>query len=218
MPRPLVLLHGLGRTARSLWVLERDARHRGYDPLPIGYPSLRARIPELAEYVAERLDRELGGAQFDAVTHSMGGVVLRAAVAAKLVPAKQVHRAVMLGPPSQGSEIAELLRNRWWFRALAGPAATQLGTALGSEPLRLPPASFPLGVIAGSLALNPLARWVFAAPSDGKVAIARTHVPGMTDFVVVRCSHTWLVRCPSARRAAFEFLERGRFDRTAPTD
>ena len=208
---PLVLLHGLGRTARSLRPIAADARRRGVRAVSIDYPSRRRSLAELARSVAARIDAEIGDAELDAVTHSMGGIVLRVAVAEGLLPVERVRRVVMLGPPNRGSELAELLRPRRWFRATMGPAGTELGTGDESTVLRLPPVPFTVGVIAGSRSLNPFSRWIFAAPSDGKVAVERTRVEGMTDFLVVPCPHPVLMWCPAVRAAVQRFLAGGRF-------
>lgn len=210
-PVPLVLLHGLGRTARSLAPIASDARRRGVRAIAIDYPSLRGSVAELARVVAARIDAELGRGEFDAVTHSMGGIVLRAAVAQGAIDAGRVRRVVMLGPPNGGSELAELLRTRRWFRAAIGPALGELGTSDESTVLRLPPVPFATGVVAGGRSLNPFSRWLFGARSDGKVAVERTRVEGMTGFVVVPCPHAVLMWCKDARRAAWAFLETGRF-------
>ena len=107
--------------------------------------------------------------------------------------------------------MAERLRARWWFRAALGPAGAELGTGDESTVLRLPPVPFAVGVVAGSRSLNLLSRWIFAAPNDGKVAVERTRVEGMADFVVVPCPHAMLMWCPKARRAVEQFLATGRF-------
>jgi hypothetical protein len=142
----------------------------------------------------------------------MGGILLRVAVAEGLVGVTRIRRVVMLAPPNQGSELAEWLRPRWYYRLLMGPAAQQLGTGVESVPLALPPVPFSAGVIAGARRLlPPLARDPFPGPNDGKVAVARASVAGMADFVVVPRSHTFLMWAPEVRAAVFRFLAEGRF-------
>jgi triacylglycerol esterase/lipase EstA (alpha/beta hydrolase family) len=46
----------------------------------------------------------------DFVTHSLGGIVLRVAVAEGLLPPGRIRRVVMLGPPNEGSELADFCR------------------------------------------------------------------------------------------------------------
>ena len=65
--------------------------------------------------------------------------------------------------------------------------------------------------MAGRWGFEPLSRRIFAEPTDGKVSVARAQVEGMTDFRVVRRSHTFIMYGADVAGAAFHFLEHGRF-------
>lgn len=212
MPRTLVLLHGLARTRRSLSPVARAARRRGYRVASIGYPSRGAPIEALAAHVARRIaDAMPGDAPFDVVTHSMGGIVLRMAVARGLLPLARVRRVVMLAPPSRGSELADRLRDWRVYRRLLGPAGQQLGTGDDSVPLALPPLPFACGVIAGRRTWIPGARRLFGGDGDGRVSVARARADGMADFLVVDRAHPLLMWAPEVLGAIFGFLDDGRF-------
>jgi pimeloyl-ACP methyl ester carboxylesterase len=207
----LVLLHGLGRTRFSLWPVAREAQRRGYHVHNLGYPSRRAPIERLADDVGARIRALAGDAPVDVVTHSMGGIVLRAAVASGSLPADRVRRVVMLAPPNHGSELADRLRDYLAYRLATGPAGQQIGTSPESVPRRLPPPPFEVGIIAGRRSNNPLFANVLGAESDGKVTVASARVDGMRDLVVVDRSHTFLMWAPDVLAHTFAFLESGRF-------
>jgi hypothetical protein len=77
----------------------------------------------------------------------------------------------------------------------------------------LPSATYAVGVIAGSRSHIPLfSRWMNHVPNDGVVAVERTKLAGMTDFIVLPRTHTMLPWSCDARTQVFEFLENGRFD------
>jgi len=151
--------------------------------------------------------------QFDVVSHSMGGIVLRTAVATRLVGPERVRRAVMLAPPSRGSELAEALRGRAVYRRMLGPAGQQLGIGAESAPLALPPIPFAWGVIAARRTLVPMAERIFGGPTDGRVSVARARAVGMSDFLVVNRAHPFLMWAPDVLDAVFGFLEVGHFPR-----
>lgn len=209
---PLVLLHGLGRTRFSLWPVARAAMRRGYKVHNFGYPSRRAPIEQLAEDVGHRiLALVANGQPVDVVTHSMGGIVLRASVALGVVPADALRRVVMLAPPNQGSELADRLRDFRIYRFATGPAGQQIGTGDASLPRRLPPPPFELGIIAGRRSTNPPFARLLGEESDGKVTVASAQVDGMRELVVVDRAHTFIMWAPDVLTHVFTFLEHGRF-------
>ncbi|HYD53768.1 MAG TPA: hypothetical protein VEA99_14120, partial [Gemmatimonadaceae bacterium] len=215
-PRPtLVLLHGLGRTARAMRPIERAGRSRGWRVLNLDYRSRRADIAAHARMLGERLRTEAPEGALSFVTHSLGGIVLRQAVAAGELPLKRVCRVVMLAPPNRGSEIADL----WWSdpllgpigRRMMGPALAAVRTVAEAEVQRLPPVPFECGIIAGTRSLNPLFSRRIPGPNDGKVAVARAEVAGMRALLTVPHSHTFIMAMPRVIAQTFSFLERGVF-------
>lgn len=211
--RALVLLHGLARTKWSLWPVAREARRRGRTVYNVGYPSRSAPIETLAEDVGLHLQKVASsGKPVDVVTHSMGGIVLRAAVASGTVSPASLHRVVMLAPPNHGSELADRFRDFAFYRFALGPAGQQIGTGEHSVPLRLPPVPFEVGVIAGRRS-NALFGRMLSAESDGKVTVASARLEGMRDLVVVDRAHTFIMWAPDVLEHIFAFLETGRFRR-----
>jgi hypothetical protein len=195
--------------------LERAARARGYRVLNVGYPSRHANVEAHAAYLAARIAADAPSGPLLVVTHSLGGIVLRQAVASGAVPAERVARAVMLAPPNGGSEIADAFATwralRPVGRVTLGPAAAQLGTAPTAMVHALPPVQFPLGVIAGTRSFNPLFSWIIPGPDDGTVSVARAAVPGMQAMLTVPHTHTFLMRAPAVIAQTFAFLEGGAF-------
>jgi triacylglycerol lipase len=213
----VVLLHGLGRTRWSLWPVAREAARRGYRVHNLGYPSRRAPIERLAESIGRRIhDIASDTGVVDVVTHSMGGIVLRAAVAAGALPPELIHRVVMLAPPNHGSELADRLRDYLVYRLATGPAGQQIGTSDDSLPRRLPPPPFEVGIIAGRRSGNPAFAHVLGAENDGKVTVEATRLDGMRDLVVVDRSHTFIMWAPDVLSKTFAFLETGQFSGAAP--
>ncbi|MEO7456991.1 MAG: alpha/beta fold hydrolase [Gemmatimonadaceae bacterium] len=215
--RSVVLLHGLGRTSASMRPLERALVGRGYRVLNVDYPSRSADVDTLARHVATHIAGVDGSETFDVVTHSMGGIVLRVAVARGYLSAERIGRVVMLGPPNAGSELADILPAMPVvgpvYRRVIGPAGLQLGTGAAALPASLPPVEFELGVIAGDRSYNPLFSAILRGPSDGKVRVESTKVSGMTDFLVMPHWHPLLMAVPSVIAQAVHFLEAGAFRR-----
>lgn len=210
----VVLLHGLGRSYRSMARIEATLRAAGYATANIDYPSQRATIEELARVAVPeglRRCRATGAGRIHFATHSMGGLLLRYYLARHAV--EELGRVVMLGPPNQGSEVADALAGTVLYDRLNGPAGAQLVTGPDGIAARLGPVDFPLGVIAGTgrTAVDEVMASRFPGENDGKVAVARAGVEGMDDFLVLPVNHTFMVVDEVVIAQLLRFLRHGRF-------
>lgn len=210
----IILLHGLARTTRSMNKAAKLLAAYGYKIVNVDYPSRSADINALAQtYIAQALkqcDREdIKTIHF--LTHSMGGILLRAYLAKQNID--KLGRVVMLAPPNQGSEVVDKLGGWRLFYYLNGPAGLQLGTDSNSVPSQLGPVSFQLGIIAGSKTVNPLLSMFILGVNDGKVSVSRAQVAGMQDFIVMPYSHAFIMRHKAVIEQALYFIQRGCFAR-----
>jgi pimeloyl-ACP methyl ester carboxylesterase len=209
----VVLLHGMGRTPLSMKRLGGRLGKQGFRVVNFGYPSTRQPVEThaagLREHLAALPDSGQGRIHF--VTHSLGGIVVRALL--KDSPPPNLGRVVMLSPPNQGCELADRFSRNPVIRLFWGPAGAQLGTDESSLPNRLGPVEFELGIIAGNRSLNPLLSAWIPGPDDGTVSVRRAAVAGMRDFLVVPASHTFIMRRASVARQVGWFLQHGQFHR-----
>jgi hypothetical protein len=201
----VVLLHGLARRAGSLAGMGRALEQAGFATWSCDYPSRRTSIRDAAADIAERIATELPGRALGAVTHSLGGILVRHMGERGL----DWRRIVMLAPPSQGSRIAGALAHHPLFRWFYGPA----GQELAGDPATWPPPPAPCAVIAGTrrrALVNPTS-WVshrmFAegVEHDGTVAVDEARLTGAA-FATVEATHTIIMDDMDARRLAIRFL------------
>ena len=179
MKPAVILLHGLRHTPLSMRRIERAFSKAGRSVHNIGYPSGRTTVEGLAGLVWTRIAARAGNdGPFDFVTHSLGSILLRAISRSR---PGAVNRAVMLGPPNQGSELVDRLIRFPPARVVMGPAGQQLGVEADSVPNMLGPVDFCLGVIAGNRPDNPFSHFFIPGPEDGRVSVARTRVDGMAE-------------------------------------
>lgn len=210
----VVLLHGLARSAMSMNPMQRALIVEGFETANVDYPSRNYTVEELAQIaIPEGLDAcraKEGVGRIHFVAHSLGGILLRQYLSEKDIA--ELGRVVMLGPPNQGSAAVDELRGFPGFDWLNGPAGLQLGKGEESLPLKLGPAGFELGVIAGNRTIDPITSSVLENPDDGRVSVEDTKLDGMTDFVVVEHSHAFMMRMRRPIELTIRFLNSGSFD------
>lgn len=198
-------------------LIERALVNHGYRVINLGYPSRTADVATLATNVGRQIVTLEDGAPIDFVTHSLGGILLRVAVATRQLSLQRIRRVVMLGPPNGGSEIADIVPGipilGWLYRQITGPAGLDLGTAPNGLIGRLPPVSFDVGVIAGNRSYNPLFSAILGDANDGKVRVERARVEGMKDFLVVPYWHPLMMLSPKVVAQVLHYLEAGAFER-----
>lgn len=213
MGEDVILVHGLARTKYSMGKVEKFLARGGYRVWNFNYPSTQYPLAILSERYLGAFIRTHGdpARPMHFVTHSMGGLVVRCYF--KAHPPQQFGRVVMLAPPNQGSEVTDWHKARFTYKWFLGPAGQQLGTDAASIPMQLGPVNFELGVIAGDRSINPFNSRRIPGPDDGKVAVERTKVAGMQDFLLVHASHTFIMRDAHVLTQIAHFLQTGRFRR-----
>lgn len=121
----------------------------------------------------------------------------------------------MLGPPNQGSEVADTLGALRIFKLINGIAGSELGTGTNSTPNRLGAANFCVGIIAGDRSINWINSMMIPGRDDGKVSVERTKLEGMKDHIVIHATHPFLMRNKTSIRQTIHFLRNGQFERRA---
>jgi hypothetical protein len=212
-----VVLHGVGRSAWSMWKLERLLEAHGYEVWNETYDGAAAGISELGADLGRRLEAHLAAAPDErpvklyAVAHSMGGLVLRSYL--RRPGARSFEAIVLLGTPNRGAVLATQLRDTWYFSMVLGSrAARDLAPEAGviAELGAAPPH---LGNVIGAALDGEGRSSRIPGDDDGRVGVAEAHLDGEADAVVVDVSHTFLPTDDEVHHQVLYFLRHGRFAR-----
>ncbi len=202
----VVMLHGLYRSGRCFEPLARRLRADGWPVMTPNYPSGNASLPELGRWLNALMASLDGYSNVVFVAYSLGGLVLRAALAGdddwrERMP---VAGIVQIGPPNRGARAATLLRALTAGTRVAGPAALAL---CGPIDLPEPPREVPVLVIAGGTGgpagFNPF----LEGDDDGLVRVAETRLDRPHGFRLVKTLHGLLIGHPEVQRLVLTSIE-----------
>ena len=209
----VILLHGLARSADAMQLLATRLEQAGYAVSNVDYPSTHYPIEQLAPLAIEQglnTCQQQSAQPIHFVTHSLGGILVRYYLTTQSIA--HLGRVVMLGPPNQGSEVVDTLKDAPGFELLNGPAGQQLGTDEASVPKQLGPVDFELGVIAGTQSINLILSTMLPNPDDGKVSLESTKVMGMADFIALPTTHPFMMKNDAVIAQTLYFLQHGEFE------
>ena len=201
------VLHGLARGPASMNRLVEHLAAAGLAPVSVAYASRTATFEAMVGTLGEAVNERKDCRERHFVGYSLGALVVRAYLQS---PPEGLGRVVLIAPPNHGSEIIDAIGDTGWFQALMGPVAAQLGTRNGIAQ-RLPPPRYPVGVIAGDRSINVLGTALIPGAHDGTVSVQSARLEGMTDFLLVHRTHTFIMRAPEVAEATVRFLRTGRF-------
>lgn len=205
---PVVLLHGLWMPGFVMAPLASRLEARGYSTHVFDYAS-RQRPLEAHAARLIRFTREVAGdSPVHFIGHSLGGLVVLAALAGDAAPA--TVGVVLLGTPAcgclAGRKLARAAPGRWMLgasqplwnegRQCAWDGRAPLGVVAGTRP------AFGLGRVLGRL----------PGTNDGVVRLEETEIEGATDRVVLPVGHTELIFSARVETQTAHFLAHGRFN------
>lgn len=209
----VMLIHGLGRTCNSFNAMKKYLKEMEYNTVAISYPSTRLNVKHHAENLEFILDNLEGIDRISFVTHSLGGIIVRALLAndGKWKQNIIVEKLVQIAPPNNGSILATRLEKISFFRSLFGPALKDLCT---EDTAAIPSPSCDFGIIAGGMnnekGFNPFIK----GDNDLILKVEETRIQGFSDFFVVSMIHTFLPCFSTVIYATERFLSSGRFSKT----
>jgi pimeloyl-ACP methyl ester carboxylesterase len=216
MRRILITRHGILLNRLALFPAARYFRGLGYEVHNRTYRSTKKRIEDHARDLAEELrgieaSLERSGEPYElyALTHSMGGLILRYAATHFAIP--RLRRVVMLAPPNRGSLTARYFKNFLPYRMLFGGMA---GRQLAEDPPGIfgeagVPEGLDIGILAGNV------RWKLypvplEKPHDAIVSVSEASLPPFP-LKVLPYGHTPILFARRAWEEAAHFLEHGKF-------
>lgn len=197
-----LLVHGMGRTPVSMMTLAFSLRRAGVEPSQFGYSAAFESVERIVGRLRQRLERETDG-DYLVIGHSLGGLLLRAAIADLAPEMPRPRRVVMIGTPNQSPRLARYFLGAFWFRAINGDAGRMLASP--ERMAAIPTAAVPFTIIAGTG--GPCGSWspFGDEANDGLVAVDETRMGGDEEFIELPILHPFM---PYDRRVSRLVMER----------
>lgn len=200
----ILLVHGMGRTILSLYRLARDLRDAGHSAELLGYMAAIEPFERIVGRIHTRLSSlARDGRPYAVVGHSLGGLLIRAALARGPIDPPPAH-LIMMGTPNCSPRLARRYQRHWLYRWVNGES----GQVLAQEDFfdQLPPPPVPYTIIAGTRGWR---KWsVFASEAnDGVVAVRETCVSGTDMPVELPVGHTFMMNDPRVREVIRRVLD-----------
>ncbi len=207
MPEERVLqalfVHGMGRSPLSGWPLLRRLKGAGLETQTFGYAVTIHGFSVIAERLSARIEQLARQGDYILIGHSLGGVLIRAALADLHADVPRPRHLFLLGSPVQPARLARRLRFNPIFRALTRDCGQLLGSGRRMRGIKVP--NVPVTAVTGTRAA-PRALGLFGnEPNDGIVSASETFADWIEDRVEIPVVHTLL---PSSLEAADVILRR----------
>ena len=197
-----LFVHGMGRTPLSGWRLLRRLRRAGLKPTTFGYSVAFKNFDAIVARLRTRIALVAATDEYIVIGHSLGGVLLRAALNS-LPPGTALPRHVyLLGSPVLASRIATRLQHNPLFRFLTGDCGQLLGAA--DRMNAIGPPEVPVTGIVGTRGIANRFGIFGDEVNDGLVSVSEVSAPWLTNCVQIPVFHTLL---PSSVQVADVILQ-----------
>ncbi len=198
-----LFIHGMGRSSLSGWRLLARLRAQGIVTHTFGYAAPFQGFTSIHQRLTARIAALSANGDYVLIGHSLGGVLLRAAVDALPADTPQPRQIFLLGSPIQPARLAQKLQRNWLYRLLTGDCGQLL--ASGTRMAQIGPGSTRvtsiLGVAGWQGRLSPFK----GEMNDGIVSVSEASAEWVAEALCIPALHTYL---PSNKRVASLILER----------
>lgn len=208
-----LFVHGMGRSPLSGGPLLRALRANGVQATSFANIAATQRFDAISTRLAARIAALAPADDYVLIGHSLGGVLLRSALAALPPATRPPTRVFLLGSPIRASRLAACLQHNPLYRLLTGDCGQLLASE--SRMRRIGPCSAPSTAILGNYPVRLTASRFAGEPNDGVVSATETRADWIEEEVTLPVMHSFL---PGDRRVVDAVLARVVGCLAAPSD
>lgn len=193
----------MGRSPISGWPMLRHLRKAGIKTESFGYSVTLQPFSTIQTRLTKRIETLATKGDYILIGHSLGGVLIRAALGSLSAETRKPKHIFLLGSPVKAVSLAKRLRSNLFFRALTRDCGRLLGSdeRMAKIPPPLPPTTGIAGIKGMSGKLSPFG----SEPNDGVVSLSEVSADWLTYQIKLPIIHTLL---PSSKQVAQIILQR----------
>jgi hypothetical protein len=198
----VLFVHGMGRSPISGWPLIFALRRAGFRTDTFTYFVSREAFDPIVDRLASTITVVAGRGDYAVVGHSLGGVLLRAALSRLDAAVRPPRHVFLLGSPVRQARLAHRLARNPLYRRLTGDCGQLLASEVRMTAVNTAAGSVigVAGVVRAALRLRTFA----GEPSDGVVALSEVSADWLTEQVRVPVAHAFLPWSPTVARVILD--------------
>lgn len=205
----IILIHGQGRSPLSMGVLGWRLSRQQYTVHYFGYASYFQMFDDIVARFVQAIRDDIGNEPYAIVSHSLGGIVARAALP-ELVDNPPQH-LVMLAPPNRPTRIAKLMRSSAVYRWITWDCGQKL--ADDDFYAGLPVPAVPTTIIAGTKHMGGVWRQAIfgreAEVNDGILSVHETQLGDAFEVISVPSRHGFIMNSREVTNIVLKVLMDG---------
>jgi hypothetical protein len=174
----------------SGWSLLRRLREAKIQTHTFSYVAAFQEFSQIRQRLVQRISELSVAGDYIVVGHSLGGVLLRAALTSLLPGTRRPKHIFLIGSPIQPSQLALRFRRNIVFRAFAGDCGQLLGSA--KRMAEIGSLSEPTTSIVGVRGAPLLSRVFNGEQNDGVVSLSEVSADWIGSQIRVPVIHTFL--------------------------
>ncbi|WP_397568368.1 esterase/lipase family protein [Schlesneria sp. T3-172] len=185
-----LFVHGMGRSPITAFPLLRQLKQNGFSPSWYFYSVTFQNFTSISRRLEQKIERLAAQGDYVLIGHSLGGVLLREAVATLPPGTRMPTRIILLGSPVRPSRIAKALKRNWLFRL----ATSDCGQLLASDDRmeHVAASQVPTTSIIGTKSLGPLKKLFGDEENDCVVSYSEVCADWITEEIRLPVSHTFM--------------------------
>jgi len=200
-------LHGFLRSSKSMEKMGHAFRQEGMIVYNWGYPSRAKSVEEHADDLVRDLRATANRYPEEPihfVTHSLGGLIIRAAHNHPDFPEEaKMGKAVLLAPPNQGSRFGRILKYVPIMSKILGKkAGKELLSHQNFDHIGEFPDEKDVLIISGTYGWNPLVQ----GKNDGKVAVFECCLNTPHEHRTYFAGHSWIMKSDTVIQYSVDFV------------